>query len=280
MDAKETSDELFRLLGEAVGECPESAKRAKDGVSPAFPGITPVVRQIPGLGFFPGGDGLWKDIGHSEPADRNPKSVMVVGNTFGCMKYFDDLVKKRPLAEENCRTGTWRQLLSILEEYKSRCFFTNAYPGLLNGDENIDNDLRPADFDSVFLSQCREFFFKQVELTMPKVILFLGKFSPFVLGGDRFRELGWLPFVNCKRGCIRKFKPIDEEHKSFIVGSRWTGVSNDVGIAILLHPCNRHRNFDKRGLEYPGRDKEIPFLQHIMRITHPDGYSVDASRLG
>jgi hypothetical protein len=270
MNAKETSDDLFRLLSRSIGNCPESLKRAKNGKDPAFAGMKRVERQIPGLGFFPGGDGLWKEPGRCDPLDLSPRSIMVVGSTFGCLKYFEELLQKKPLAEENCRTGTWGPLLSLLGNQKNRCFFTNAFPGLLIGEENIDNDLRPVDFDPVFLGQCRHFFSKQVELIKPKAVLFLGKLSPFVLGEERLAELGWLPFVNRKRGCISKFRSLDRSGKSFVPRSVWKGVRNEVGIALLLHPSNRGRNLPNRELKYPDADPEIPFLDDVLRTTHPD----------
>jgi uracil-DNA glycosylase len=125
-------------------------------------------------------------------------------------------------------------------------------------------------FDPVFLGQCRHFFSKQVELIKPKAVLFLGKLSPFVLGEERLAELGWLAFVNRKRGCISKFRSLDRSGKSFVPRSVWKGVRNEVGIALLLHPSNRGRNLPNRELKYPDADPEIPFLDDVLRTTHPD----------
>lgn len=268
MDAKETSGALFRLMRETVGGCPSSTRTSKNRTVRVFPGISPIVRQIPGLAFFPGGDGLWKEHGQSEPTDRNPRTVMAVGSTFGCLDYFNKLTKMS-FPEENHGRDTWGRLHPFLGDIKYRCFFTNAFPGLLNSGENIDNELRPAEFDAVYLNECRDFFSKQVELTKPKAILFLGKYSPFVIGEDRLNDLGWSKFLNHKLGSLREFKKIDEAEKSFISGIRWPGVSEDIGIALLVHPSYRHRNCNRQGLKYPGPDPELHFLRHIMRTTHP-----------
>ena len=104
MNAKETSDCLFETLKDSVGECAESPRRAKDGIAPAFAGITPVKCQISGLGFFPGGDGLWKKPNSGSPVSISQRTIMVVGSTFGCEAYFRDFW---PRSQCPRRTAIW-----------------------------------------------------------------------------------------------------------------------------------------------------------------------------
>jgi len=193
---------------------------------------------------------------------------MVVGSTFGCEAYLAELLTKRPVPEENYKIGTWASLPTPLVCHKNNCFFTNAYPGLLKGRNNIDSELRPAELDSIYMSQSRDFFCLQVEAVKPHLILFLGKLPGFVLGDERLRATGWWPFLSRKWGWLSEFKSIDIAGKAFIPDTRWHGVKHGVGIAILLHPCNRRRNLDKRGLAYPGPDSECVFLEDIIAATH------------
>jgi hypothetical protein len=268
MNAKETSDCLFETLKDSVGECAESPRRAKDGIAPAFAGITPVKCQIPGLGFFPGGDGLWKKPNSGSPVSISQRTIMVVGSTFGCEAYFRDLLAKKPVPEENGNMGTWGSLPVPLIRHRNRCFFTNAYPGLLKSENNIDPELHPAELDSTYISQSQSFFCRQVETVRPRLILFLGKLPGFVLGEERLRRMGWWPFLSRKWGWLRAFRPIDEAGKAFVPETRWHGVQHDIGIALLLHPCNRRRNLDKRGLSHPGSDPECGFLDDVIKATH------------
>ncbi len=259
------SNSLFETLRRSVGECSESIRRAKDGIAPAFAGITPVKQQLSGLGFFPGGDGLWKEPHSESPVLQSPRTIMVVGSTFGCKDYLGELLKMLPVPEENYKKGAWGSLPAPLIRHRNKCFFTNAYPGLLNGKNNNDPELRPAELDPTYLSQSRDFFCLQVETVKPRLILFLGKLPEFTLSEVRLKEMGWWPFLNRTRGWLNDFKSIDSAGKSFIPETRWHGVQQGIGIAILLHPCNRRRNLDKRGLAIPAPIRNAVFWKRLLR---------------
>lgn len=92
-----------------------------------FPGI------LTGQGFFPGGDGLWRDSPLDPPSNNYPvNGIMVLGNDFGCLDN-----------PNNSRSPGFRQWLNmgyenpptwkIKETFRKaglppeQCFFTNAY---------------------------------------------------------------------------------------------------------------------------------------------------------
>lgn len=241
---------------------------AKGGNNPAFAGIDKTTDQIPGLGFFPGGDGLWKNQGSSVPVSESPKTIMVVGSTFGCTRYFEQLRKKGPLAEEARGKDTWGNLPPPIKRRMETCFFTNAYPGLLRGDSNVDVELLPAELDSVYMAESQAFFAKQVECIKPRLILLLGKLPLFVFGAARLRELGWWKLLNRKSGCLESFRALDESGKSFIRDGVRIQPEHPCGVAVLLHPCKRNMNLSKRSLAYAGPDPESEFLEDVIRKTH------------
>ena len=54
-------------------------------IRPHGGGMVEIEHHLPGLGFFPGGDGLWKAPGCRERPPLPPGGIMVLGNTFQCM---------------------------------------------------------------------------------------------------------------------------------------------------------------------------------------------------
>lgn len=119
--------------------------------------------RIAGPAFFPGGDGLWQSS--SDPRG----GVMVVGKIFGCLADFE---KSRNRGHEDMGMSTWKRLLCLLEGLidLNRCFFTNAYPGLLEGRDNDAEFLRPP----WYRARCEEFMRWQMAELEPRVVLALG----------------------------------------------------------------------------------------------------------
>src|SRR6266576_2133772 len=78
-----------------------NGKPYPDGLAP-FPGM------LAGQGFFPGGDGLWRDDAHLHDGplcDFAPGGIMFLGNDFGNLDSFKKLLRK---GYEN--PTTWRNL--------------------------------------------------------------------------------------------------------------------------------------------------------------------------
>jgi len=272
VDAKTQSDALFEILLQTVGRCPPVRNR-KGRLT--FPGLEPVDRQLPGLGFFPGGDGLWKLLGTTKPVDRSAKPVMLVGSTFGTAVEFRSLTFEEDRFAAN---KTWSILLDLLRRAEvpcERCFFTNAYPGLLcdlvsnpgekKGKGKNVVKLAPAQLDQAFVNQCRAFFLEQVQHIQPRLILFLGLYGPYVLGEELIRQSGWAPFLHSGTGKIDRFREVDAAGLSLVNGLFVPGVGHPVSLAILLHPSNRGRNLHLRAAlgESGSSDPEVSFLNQI-----------------
>lgn len=135
--------------------------------------------RIAGSAFFPGGDGLWQ-------ATSDPRGgVMVVGKIFGCLADFE---KSRDRGHEDMGMSTWKRLLVLLEGLidLNRCFFTNAYPGLLEGMDNDAEFLRPL----WYRVRCEEFMQWQMAEVKPRLILALGPFAVDMCG-RAFGLEGW-----------------------------------------------------------------------------------------
>ncbi len=268
MDSKEKSDALFRLMGETVGECPPILNRNNDAV---FPGLVPVPRQLPGLGFFPGGDGLWKLLGRAEPTDRNPKPIMVVGSTFGSLKELNSL----PFEEDrHNKSKTWEPLLTLFRHAgvpPDRCFFTNAYPGVLRSDGNVVQ-LHPAKLDANYMKEARKFFQAQLQYMQPRLVLFLGLLGPYVLGEDLLSQTGWAQQLHPEEGKIGRIGNVDLAGKSVCLDLIIPDVLHPVTLALLLHPCHRAPNIRHRKLtlETGLEDPEPRFLKQVIRSADLD----------
>lgn len=263
MDSKEASDALSRLLKESVGSCPPV--RNRNGKQ-SFPGLVPVPRQLSGLGFFPGGDGLWKAPGKSEPTNRKPKPIMIVGSTFGSLAELGSI----PFEEDRLDSRkTWAPLLALLRTAgiaPDRCFFTNAYPGVLAGAGNIVT-LHPAKLDARYMKETRGFFQEQLKLMQPRLVIFLGLLGPFVLGEHILEQCGWAQMLHPSEGKIRSITKVDESGKSICPEVRITGLPHLVTLALLLHPCHRAPNLKLRrlGADLDPRDPEPQFLNTLAQ---------------
>lgn len=97
-------------------------------------GVSSFPFRLTGQGFFPGGDGLWRDdsqLAHASPGLIAPSGVMFLGNDFGTVQSFQKLRRRgfeNPL--------TWKHLKRRVERAglpPSFTFFTNALMGLRSG---------------------------------------------------------------------------------------------------------------------------------------------------
>ena len=79
---------------------------------PYVGGMLEVSNPVPGIGFFPGGDGLWKavDARNRPPLPRD--RIMVVGNNFQCADRWKQICNA---GTEDIHTDpTWRTPLRLL----------------------------------------------------------------------------------------------------------------------------------------------------------------------
>lgn len=265
MDSKAVSDGLFRLLGESVGDCPPVLNRnGKED----FPGLVPVKKQLRGLGFFPGGDGLWKAPGKAEPTDRDSKPIMIVGSTFGSQKELESI----PFEEDrDNKSKTWEPLIRLLHNADvkpDRSFYTNAFPGVLKGNGNVVK-LHPAKLNARYMVEARKFFMAQLQHMQPRLVLFLGLLGPYALGEDLLNRCGWAPLLHPLEGKIQGFESVDLAGKSMCPDLIIPGIPHRVTVALLLHPCHRTPNLHLRklGLDIGSGDPEPQFLKQVIRAS-------------
>jgi len=134
-------------------------------------GIEPFPRTLVGQGFFPGGDGLWRDdsstaLRQASPFDFPRNGIMFLGNDFGSLKGFSKLK-----LHEN--PPTWRNLrrrLTLAEVPGQFGFYTNAYLGLRSDRVALDKGIRHKDYEQL----CSEFLSFQISTQDPRLIVVLG----------------------------------------------------------------------------------------------------------
>ena len=138
----------------------------------AYPeGIELFPKTLVGQGFFPGGDGLWRE---DEPsALRSPgrgefpdRGIMFLGNDFGTLASFTRLK-----LHEN--PPTWRFIRKRLMASGisgQLGFFTNAYLGLRADRDALAEGMQMLEYDQM----CDELLAYQVNQQRPKLVVVLG----------------------------------------------------------------------------------------------------------
>jgi hypothetical protein len=163
-----TADGLWSRLHSMEAERRFNGRAYPDGTCP-FP------FQLAGQGFFPGGDGLWRD---ETELDRPSSGLLpvggavFVGNDFGTLSSF---LKLRSRGFEN--PPTWKHLKERIrgaELPPPAMFFTNGIPGLRSSDGARALDKRDWRQDAAFMDFCREFFVYQMEVLQPRLVVILG----------------------------------------------------------------------------------------------------------
>jgi len=138
---------------------------------PYPPGMEPFPRRLLGQGFFPGGDGLWRDDDPAKMRAPSPyqfpkNGIMFLGNDFGSTLGFSKLkVHENP--------PTWRHLRTRLLNANiagQLGFYTNAYLGLRNDRDALADPISHREYDQF----CKEFLEFQILTQAPKLIVVLG----------------------------------------------------------------------------------------------------------
>lgn len=206
-------------------------------IRPYVGGMIEISTHFVGLGFFPGGDGLWKEPESTSRPQLPLGGVMVLGNNFQCTANYDAIC--RAGSEDRQRDATWRNLLHFLGQVDispSRCFFTNAYMGLVAGCDSTRTV--PGMRDAGFLERCRAFFLQQVRLIQPSVILALGTKVPPFLAPLSAETRVWCNATT--------WAQIDRNDGGLVRGAQFPGLNTSVNIACLLHPSFRGPNLHRR----------------------------------
>jgi hypothetical protein len=158
---------LWNRISQLESELRFGGKPYPEGMAP-FPG------RLTGQGFFPGGDGLWRDDSRIKLAStsRFPVGgIMFLGNDFGTLQTF----------ERTLRTGyenvlTWRNLKRRLIAAGipgDVGFYTNAVLGLRTEKKAVDylDWSRHPDFCQF----CGDFLRLQLEAMRPRLLVVLGQ---------------------------------------------------------------------------------------------------------
>jgi hypothetical protein len=160
-------DSFWNRIAQLEAELRFAGKPYPDGMAP-FPG------RLTGQGFFPGGDGLWRDDSRTKLSSTSPfpvGGIMFLGNDFGTLQSF----------EKTLRTGyenvlTWRNLKQRLTAAGipgDIGFYTNAVLGLRTDKKAIDYldwSRHPE-----FCQFCGDFLRLQLEAMKPCLVVVLGQ---------------------------------------------------------------------------------------------------------
>ena len=227
-------------------------------VRPYGEGMVEIHKPISGLGFFPGGDGLWKDPGSTLRPPMPVGGLMVLGNNFQCAKQWEAIRKAG--TESRDRDPTWRNLLVLLKEAgidESQCFFTNSFMGVIQG----DNPMRTVAGmrDPGFLTRCRDFLLIQLRLVQPRAILALGNRVPRFLAPLSEQTSHWQKAT--------KWAEIDRNDGSFVKEARFLDVEHPISIGCIVHPSLRRPNLRRRAYKgLVGADAERAILSGLTAI--------------
>lgn len=131
--------------------------------------------KLIGQGFFPGGDGLWREDENIERESRREMplgGIVFLANDFGTLRTYEKLHSR---GYEN--PPTWRHLKERIRRArlpKDRLFCTNAILGLRTGDSVTALDQSAWPGASTFGSFCHEFLICQIEILRPRLLVILG----------------------------------------------------------------------------------------------------------
>lgn len=228
------------------------------------PGVRAVPSPLPGLGFFPGGYGLWG----AQPGRPLPPlpigGVMVLGHDFHSESGYR---ASALLGGERLSMPTWRNLIRLLHTALiplESCFFTNVYMGLRVGASATGPF--PGATDRGFVEHCKAFLVEQLRMQRPALVLSLGKYVPPVLAQMSPELQGW--------SAAKGFKDIDARGP-VQGGVTFAGLdAHQCTVVALLHPSLRqaslrHRRYEGRG----GEEAETQMLLVARRLAGLAGSS-------
>lgn len=149
----------------------EAEKRFDGRPYPA--GMSSFPFRLKGQGFFPGGDGLWREDDQLAQASSGMVplgGIIFLGYDFGTVRSFEKLRKKgyeNPLTWKHVKQRVKRADLA-----SSVMFFTNAVMGLRDAGTALEK--KNWDATPKFRAFCGEFLVYQVEITKPRLVVVMG----------------------------------------------------------------------------------------------------------
>lgn len=129
--------------------------------------------ELTGRGFFPGGDGLWRDPNPSSVIGPSTypfpfNGIMFVGQDFGSI----DKYPPKNRAWELDNVATWKFLVERIKQSGipgEMSFFTNALLGLRKEGSTIGQN--PCISMPLYVEICRNFLAMQIKIQDPKLIV-------------------------------------------------------------------------------------------------------------
>ena len=217
-------------------------------------GLVPAPEVIPGTAFFPGGYGLWREVGEQLPP-LPLGEVMVLGQDFGKTEDYREALR---IGHELDTSTTWRHLCPLLRDARippECCFFTNAYMGLRTSRSSTGPS--PGTKHEGFRESCRSFLREQVAKQKPRLILVLGLHAAELIASVSPNLAAW-----SKRGHL-------EWRDLYDAGPLKRGVDfgngvTRVTVVVLLHPSGYGlgNNLSRRRYgKNTGRDAELALLR-------------------
>ena len=205
-------------------------------------GVVRVPEIIPGTAFFPGGHGLWGTKANTELPEFPVGGVMILGHDFHSESgYKKSLVN----GSEPETQPTWNRLLKLLRDAGvplEKCFFTNFYMGLRQGDATTG--VFPGASDEKFKQHCSDLFIEQLNAMRPSLILTLGKYVPNLIAPLSEELSVWRD--------SKGFRDIDTAGP-LKTHCHFAGVSDfETTVVALVHPSFRHASVGIR--HYGGRE--------------------------
>lgn len=224
-------------------------------VEPYPKGMKAIPQPIAGTAFFPGGTGIWQEVGVRQSRSlRRP--ILVLGHDFD-----SEVAYRRSFVIGNETHGpTWRNLRKLFNEtgiLMSQCFFTNYFMGMRVG--NISTGRSPASYSDEFVARCGDFLIEQLKLIRPKVLLTLGVYVPRLIASRSEGLAGWQ--------LTRSFSDIDR------IGPLhfdvcFKGYAGTVHVVSLTHPSFHGSNVRRRRYRRTkGLTAEIAMLKDTMKYA-------------
>jgi hypothetical protein len=213
-------------------------------VEPFPSGVVGLPSRLPGVGFFPGGAGLWGVQSDGALPPMPIGGIMVLGHDFHSEVAFARSVAhggeiQMPRGKPGYRhVPTWAALLKLLSDAHiapEQCFFTNAYMGLRAGAGTVGRF--PGARDADFVRRCQAFFLLQLHAQRPRVILALGAWVPAFLASLAEELSDW----SRVRSLIALDKIGPVRHSV-----RFASTLPACSVVALTHPSLREANVGRR----------------------------------
>lgn len=225
-------------------------------VEPYPAGVCAVNGHVAGIGFFPGGDGLWKEAMASIRLPMPVGEIMILGHNFDSEAGFRKSVER---GSESLQAPTWRNLLNLLQTARIQphsCFFTNVYMGLIA--EGSNTGRFPGAKDPVFVARCLDFLEEQIAVLRPAIILSLGAYVPPLIAEAAENLSGW-------KG-INSLKALDNTGIPKVDAVKFRKIKAfETTVIALTHPAQRHLNVGKRVYRgFSGHEAELTMLNEAL----------------